>query len=80
MVLFAVMPRLDHTAPRLIRQGFLLSLLIMADSVGQFFGPVLGGRILQATHIYDLARRIITTAGILGAAAIYAVRTPKTAA
>jgi MFS family permease len=54
--------------------GKLLSLIIMADSLGQFFGPVLAGRIFEATHSYDLAWGIITTAGILGAGAIYAVR------
>ncbi|MGD0226300.1 MAG: MFS transporter [Terriglobia bacterium] len=54
--------------------GKLLSLIIMADSLGQFFGPVLAGRIFEATHSYDLAWSIITAAGILGAAAIYAVR------
>jgi len=58
--------------------GKLLSLIIMADSLGQFFGPVLAGRIFEATHSYDLAWSIITAAGILGAAAIYAVRTPRT--
>ncbi|HMD85632.1 MAG TPA: MFS transporter [Terriglobia bacterium] len=57
--------------------GKLLSLIIMADSLGQFFGPVLAGKIFEATHSYDLAWSIITTAGILGAAAIYAVRTPR---
>jgi MFS family permease len=60
--------------------GKLLSLIIMADSLGQFFGPVLAGRIFEATHSYDLAWSIITAAGILGAAAIYAVRTPRTVA
>jgi MFS family permease len=54
--------------------GKVLSLIIMADSLGQFFGPVLAGKIFEATHSYDLAWGIITTAGILGAAAIYAVR------
>jgi MFS family permease len=57
--------------------GKLLSLIIMADSLGQFFGPVLAGKIFEATHSYDLAWSIITTAGILGAGAIYAVRMPK---
>ena len=57
--------------------GKLLSLIIMADSLGQFFGPVLAGRIFEATHSYDLAWSIITAAGILGAAAIYAVRTSR---
>ena len=60
--------------------GKLLSLIIMADSLGQFFGPVLAGRIFEATHSYDLAWSIIATAGVLGATAIYAVRTPRTAA
>jgi MFS family permease len=57
--------------------GKVLSLIIMADSLGQFFGPVLAGKIFEATHSYDLAWSIITTAGILGAAAIYAVRPPR---
>jgi MFS family permease len=53
--------------------GRLLSLIIMADSLSQFFGPVLAGKIFEATHSYNLAWTIITTAGILGAAAIFAV-------
>ena len=57
--------------------GKVLSLIIMADSLGQFLGPVLAGKIFEATHSYDLAWSIITTAGILGAAAIYAVRTSR---
>jgi len=59
--------------------GKLLSLIIMADSLGQFFGPVLAGKIFEATHSYDLAWSIITMAGILGAAAIYAVQTSRRA-
>jgi predicted MFS family arabinose efflux permease len=59
--------------------GKVLSIIIMADSLGQFFGPVLAGRIFEATRSYDLAWSIITTAGVLGAAAIYAVRTPRRA-
>lgn len=54
--------------------GKLLSLIIMADSLGQFLGPVLAGKIFEATHSYNLAWAIITTAGILGAASIYAVQ------
>jgi len=53
--------------------GRLLSLIIMADSLGQFLGPVVAGKIFEATHSYNLAWGIITMAGILGAAAIYAV-------
>ncbi len=57
--------------------GKLLSLIIMADSLGQFFGPVLAGKIFESTHSYNLAWGIITVAGVLGAGAIYAVRTPR---
>jgi len=53
--------------------GKLLSLIIMADSLSQFFGPVLAGKIFEATHSYNLAWTIITSAGILGAIAIFAV-------
>jgi MFS family permease len=53
--------------------GRLLSLIIMADSLGQFLGPVVAGKIFEATHSYNLAWGIITMAGILGAVAIYAV-------
>jgi MFS family permease len=53
--------------------GKLLALIIMADSLAQWFGPMLAGKIFEATHSYDLAWNIITVAGILGAAAIYAV-------
>jgi len=52
--------------------GKLLALIIMADSLAQWFGPMLAGKIFEATHSYDLAWNIITAAGILGAAAIYA--------
>jgi cyanate permease len=45
----------------------------MADSLGQWFGPMLAGKIFEATHSYNLAWSIITAAGILGAALIYAV-------
>jgi MFS family permease len=53
--------------------GRLLALIIMADSLGQWFGPVLAGRIFDATHSYDLAWTIVTAAGVIGAAAIYAI-------
>ncbi len=60
--------------------GKLLSLIIMADSLGQWFGPMLAGRIFESTRSYNLAWSIITLAGVLGAAAIFAVaphRQPK---
>jgi MFS family permease len=74
---YLLIPLLTAECFGLAALGKLLSLIIMADSLGQFFGPVLAGRIFEATHSYDLAWGIITTAGILGAAAIYAVRTPR---
>ena len=64
----------------LVALGKLLALIIMADSLAQFLGPVLAGRIFEATQSYNLAWGIITVAGIIGALAIYAVapeRRPK---
>jgi MFS family permease len=53
--------------------GKLLALIIMGYSVGQWMGPVLAGRIFDATRSYDAAWGIMTVAGVLGAATIYAV-------
>jgi MFS family permease len=50
--------------------GKLLALTIMADSLGQTFGPVMAGHIFDTRHSYNLAWGIITAGGILGAAAI----------
>jgi MFS family permease len=64
----------------LVALGKLLALIVMANSLGQWIGPVFAGKIFEATHSYDLAWSIITAAGIIGAAAIYAVapgRRPK---
>ena len=43
--------------------GKILALIIMADSLGQTFGPVMAGRIFDTRHSYDLAWLIITVAG-----------------
>jgi MFS family permease len=51
--------------------GKILALIIMADSLGQTFGPVLAGRIYDTRHSYDLVWLIITAAGILSAILIY---------
>jgi len=59
--------------------GKLLALIIMGYSLGQWGGPWIAGRIFDARHSYDLAWTIMAVAGMLGAAAIYAVRTPLTA-
>ncbi len=53
--------------------GKLLALIIMGYSVGQWVGPVLAGRIFDATRSYDLAWIIMTVAGLVGAATIYAI-------
>jgi len=56
--------------------GKLLALIIMADSLGQTFGPVMAGRIFDTRHSYDLAWGIITAGGVLGAVAVYLISTP----
>jgi MFS family permease len=53
--------------------GKILALIIMADSLGQTFGPVMAGRIFDIRHSYDLAWLIITVAGVLGAVAVYRI-------
>lgn len=57
--------------------GKILALVIMADSLGQTFGPVMAGRIFDLRHSYNLAWAIITMGGILGAAAIYLISTDR---
>ena len=59
--------------------GKLLALIIMGYSIGQWAAPWLVGRIFDARHSYDLAWKIIAIAGILGAAAIFAIPAPKRA-
>ncbi len=59
--------------------GKLLALIIMGYSIGQWAAPWLVGRIFDARHSYDLAWKIIAIAGILGAAAIFAIPTSKRA-
>jgi len=58
--------------------GKILALVIMADSLGQTFGPVMAGRIFDLRHSYDLAWLIITAAGILGAGTIFLISSPRT--
>ena len=57
--------------------GKILALVIMADSLGQTFGPVMAGRIFDLRHSYDLAWLIITVAGILGAGAIFLISSTR---
>jgi MFS family permease len=53
--------------------GKLLALIIAGYSIGQWAGPWFVGKIFDARHSYDLAWTIIAFAGVVGAAAIYAV-------
>jgi MFS family permease len=53
--------------------GKLLALIIMGYSLGQWGGPWIAGRIFDSRHSYELAWKILASAGLLGAAAIYAV-------
>jgi MFS family permease len=57
--------------------GKLLALIIMADSLGQTFGPVMAGHIFDTRHSYNLAWGIITAGGVLGAFAVYLISTPR---
>ncbi|MGH9617994.1 MAG: MFS transporter, partial [Acidobacteriaceae bacterium] len=56
--------------------GKLLALIIMGYTIGQWIAPWMAGRIFDAYHSYSLAWAIFTVAGVLGAAAIYAVSPP----
>jgi MFS family permease len=53
--------------------GKLLALIIMGYSLGQWGAPWMAGRIFDARHSYDLAWKFLAIAGVVGAAAIYAV-------
>ncbi|PYU81053.1 MAG: MFS transporter [Acidobacteria bacterium] len=53
--------------------GKLLALIIMGYSLGQWGAPWIAGRIFDSQHSYELAWKIMAAAGLLGAAAIYAV-------
>jgi len=53
--------------------GKLLALIIMGYSLGQWGAPWMAGRMFDARHSYDLAWKFMAIAGVVGAAAIYAV-------
>jgi len=57
--------------------GKLLALIIMADSLGQTLGPVIGGYIFDTRHSYNLAWGLITVAGISGAISIFFISTDR---
>jgi MFS family permease len=54
--------------------GKLLALIVMGYSLGQWGAPWIAGRIFDARHSYELAWKIMALAGLVGSAAIYAVR------
>ena len=53
--------------------GKLLALIIMGYTIGQWIAPWMAGRIFDTYHSYRLAWAMFTGAGLVGAAAIYAV-------
>ena len=57
--------------------GKLMALIIMGYSIGQWVAPWMAGRIFDTYHSYNLAWIILTVAGLLGAAAIYAISVPS---
>jgi MFS family permease len=56
--------------------GKILALIIMGYSLGQWGAPWIAGRIFDARHSYELAWNTIAVAGLVGAAAVFAV-SPK---
>ena len=57
--------------------GKLLALIIMGYTIGQWAAPWMAGKIFDTYHSYGLAWTIFTGAGLIGAAAIYAVSAPS---
>src|SRR5450432_1590987 len=53
--------------------GKLLALIVMGYSLGQWGAPWIAGRIFDARHSYELAWNAIAVAGLIGAAAIFAI-------
>jgi MFS family permease len=53
--------------------GKILALIIMGYSLGQWGAPWIAGKIFDVRHSYELAWNIIAVAGLVGAAAIFAV-------
>jgi MFS family permease len=56
--------------------GKLLALIVVGNSLGQWGAPWIAGRVFDAWHSYELSWRIMAVAGLLGAAAIYAISNP----
>jgi MFS family permease len=56
--------------------GKLLALIVVGNSLGQWGAPWIAGRVFDAWHSYELSWRIMAVAGLLGAAAVYAISNP----
>lgn len=56
--------------------GKLLALIICGYSIGQWVAPWLAGKVFDTYHSYSWAWILSAIAGILGAAAIYAITVP----
>jgi len=54
--------------------GKLLALIIAGYSIGQWAFPWFVGKLFDTQHNYVLAWKIIAICGVVGAAAIYALR------
>jgi MFS transporter, OFA family, oxalate/formate antiporter len=53
--------------------GKLLALIIMGYSIGQWAAPWIVGRLFDLRHNYDLAWKIMASAGVFGAAVVYVI-------
>jgi MFS family permease len=58
--------------------GKLLALIIMGYTIGQWLGPWTAGKLFDTYHSYQLTWIIMAAAGVIGAAAIYAIAVPST--
>jgi MFS family permease len=53
--------------------GKLLALIIMGYSIAQWMAPWLAGKVFDRYHSYGLVWNVLTCAGVVGAASIYAI-------
>jgi MFS family permease len=57
--------------------GKLLAVIVGVNSLGQWGAPWIAGRVFDAWRSYELSWRIMAVAGLLGAAAVYAISNPS---
>ena len=70
---YMLIPLITAECFGLANLGKLLALIITGYSVGQWLAPWLAGRVFDASHSYNAAWIMVTVAGLVGAATIYAV-------